>query len=43
VRPEHNPVLIAYFDAHEAFERISDEPEWVLKVKRATAPYSGGR
>ncbi len=41
VRPEHDPVLIAYFDSHEAFERVSDEPEWALKVKRATAPYSG--
>ncbi len=37
VRAEHDPVLMAYFDAHEAFERISDEPEWALKVKRCPA------
>jgi hypothetical protein len=37
VKAEHDSVLIDYFDAHGAFERVSDEPEWVLKVKRNPA------
>ncbi len=27
------PMITAYFDAHEAFERVSDEPTWRLRVK----------
>ncbi len=35
VVPAYEPIFTQYLDSHEAFERISDEPEWVLKVMRS--------
>ncbi len=29
------PVIAQYFDAHDNFKRISDGPEWALRVKPA--------
>jgi hypothetical protein len=33
VRPADHELITAYFDGHPGFERVSDAPEWVLRVK----------
>jgi hypothetical protein len=34
VGPVHDALITRYLDDHEAFERFSDTPAWVLRVKR---------
>jgi hypothetical protein len=40
VRSAYDGFIEQYLDNHDAFERVSDSPAWVLKVKRH--PASGG-
>ncbi len=34
VRSAYDTFIAQYLDNHDAFERVSDSPAWVLKVKR---------
>ncbi len=33
VRSAYDELITRYLDAHDAFERVSDEPSWTLRVK----------
>jgi hypothetical protein len=37
VRSAYDDLIAQYLDTHDAFERVSDRPAWVLKVKRHPA------
>lgn len=34
LKPELDGLITHYFDTHGSFERVSDAPAWVLRVKR---------